>query len=217
MYYLIGDIHGHLEQLQKLAHKVAYDFKPDEDKFIFLGDYIDRGPSSFETIEFLISLSKKADAVFLKGNHEDMLFKFLKGQDVDLYLYNGGRATVASYEKALGSMIIPDNQKDFFSGLKMYYEGDDFIAVHAGLNPEWAELSEQKPIDLMWIRDKFYTDARRWQKTIIFGHTPVQLIKKAPGIHFDENRNIIGIDNGVFLGYPMFCLRWPDKKVYSSL
>ena len=213
---MIADIHGNLEKLQSLIRKVMIDFNRSEDKFIFLGDYIDRGAYAFETVEFLINLSKKTETIFLKGNHEDKFLKFLEGQKVDDYLNNGGKFTVASYEKALGSMTVPREHKEFYAKLLPYYEEEDFIAVHAGLNPEYDDLSSQNEHDLLWIRDKFFFKTKRWHKTIIFGHTPVQNIVPSLGVHFDEKRNIIGLDNGAYLGHPMLCLRWPDKKVYSS-
>ena len=216
MYYIIGDIHGELVKLQSLIRIVITDFDVARDKFIFLGDYIDRGESSFQTVEFLISFAKKYNTVFLTGNHEDMFQGFLDDRDMNFYLFNGGLATVESYKNALGHMTVPNNHKDFFSELKLYYEGDDFIAVHAGLHPACEDLLKQNPDDLKWIREGFYLSKKRWQKTVIFGHTSVQTITKNSGVYFDEKRNIIGIDNGVFLGYPLLCLRWPDRKVYSS-
>lgn len=54
--FVIGDIHGCYMQLVDLLNKI----KPDlyQDKIIFLGDYIDRGPNSYEVIQLLISLQK---------------------------------------------------------------------------------------------------------------------------------------------------------------
>ena len=216
MYYIIGDIHGEFVKLQTLIRTVLADFDVAQDKFIFLGDYIDRGEFTFQTVEFLINFAKKYNAVFLTGNHEDMLQRYLANRDTGFYLYNGGLATVKSYKKALGHMTIPNNHKEFFSELKLYYEGDDFIAVHAGLHPDCEDLLKQNPDDLKWIREEFYLSKKRWPKTVIFGHTPVRMITKNSGVYFDEKRNIIGIDNGVFLGYPLLCLRWPDRKVYAS-
>ena len=98
-YYIIGDIHGSLSNLQNLCKKIE-DVINDDDVIIFIGDYIDRGPHSFEVIEYLISLAKSRTSIFLRGNHEDMLLDYLDGRDSsNIYLVNGGRETIKSYKK----------------------------------------------------------------------------------------------------------------------
>ncbi|MCP4134858.1 MAG: serine/threonine protein phosphatase [bacterium] len=216
MNYFIGDIHGNLDKLVSLFKKLI-DLITDDDTVIFLGDYIDRGPHSYEVIEYLIALSKRFNTVFLKGNHEDMMENYLLGKDIGgAFLFNGGLATIQSYNKHCGEFKFPENHIEFFSNLKLYFEGEGFIAVHAGLNPDVEENEDQDIYDLLWIRDKFYRSNKRWDKTIIFGHTSTSLISRRDMIYMDEERNIIGIDSGVVFGGPLSCLRWPDKKVFQS-
>ena len=70
--FAVGDIHGCFDKLKALLDKIPFD--PQRDTIVFLGDYVDRGPSSYEVVEFLIELKKNCEnAVFLKGNHEEML------------------------------------------------------------------------------------------------------------------------------------------------
>ncbi len=79
----IGDIHGHLDKLQRLMAQVEPTTK---DRVIFLGDYIDRGPDSKGVIEYLIDFQKRfPKTVFLRGNHEQMLLDAM----VEDRLYNG--------------------------------------------------------------------------------------------------------------------------------
>ncbi len=216
-YYIIGDIHGHLSKLKKIISAVSEEIKKS-DTFIFLGDYIDRGPSSFEVIEYLIELSLKYKTVFLTGNHEDMFIKYLTdGANYSNYIKNGGGFTITSYIKNMNELVLPENHKLFFSNLKLYYEGDDFIAVHAGLNPEISNLEEQDRYDLIWIREDFYKYPHKWEKTIIFGHTPTPYINNSDSVYIDEKRNIIGLDtNAMSEGYPLSCIRWPDRKIYQA-
>lgn len=72
---VIGDIHGCCRTLEALLRKVNY--IPEEDRIIFVGDYIDRGPHIRETLDLLIRLQEKAGdrAAFLMGNHEQMLLE----------------------------------------------------------------------------------------------------------------------------------------------
>ena len=88
--YVIGDIHGCYDRLIALMDKINIDL--DSETLVFLGDYIDRGPDSFEVVEYLIDLKKKyPHIIFIKGNHEEMLEKYLSKTDRYTYLINGGQ------------------------------------------------------------------------------------------------------------------------------
>jgi len=64
----VGDTHGDLEATEKIIHKYL---KP-ENKLVFLGDYVDRGPASLENINFLLGQKiEHPDSLYLlMGNHE---------------------------------------------------------------------------------------------------------------------------------------------------
>ncbi len=217
MYYIFGDIHGCLSNLLELFGGIKRDIK-DNDRLIFLGDYIDRGDYSFEVIKFLININKSYDIVFLKGNHEEMFLKYIQGRDDSgIFLDNGGGATLRSYKKNRGEFAVPDEHLKFFGNLKLCFEADDFIAVHAGFNPKVYNMERQTEDDMLWIRETFYRAERRWEKTVIFGHTPARLLGKRRGeVYFDDKKNIIGIDTGAVYGGVLTCLRWPDRKIFQS-
>jgi serine/threonine protein phosphatase 1 len=99
MIYCVGDVHGCLEELKDLLGELKID---PIDEFVFLGDYVDRGPNSKGVIEYLINFSKNHKCTFLMGNHEDMFINYIKNpnfSNASLYLYpvNGGQQTMASY------------------------------------------------------------------------------------------------------------------------
>jgi serine/threonine protein phosphatase 1 len=217
MYYIIGDIHGCLDNLNNLLNKIFSNIT-ETDTIIFLGDYIDRGPSSYDVIELLIDLSKKYNTVFLKGNHEDMLLKYISGiLDFQNYFDNGGMATLRSYREKHGSSVIPPEHELFYGNLLQYYEAKDFIAVHAGLNPKINNIAEQSSYEMLWIRQEFYRSSRKWEKTIIFGHTPCSILHgENKNVYFNESNNIIGIDTGACYGGLLTCLRWPDKTIFQG-
>ena len=69
--FVIGDVHGNYEELMDLLDKINPNLR--QDKLIYLGDYIDRGPQSYKVIRFLIDLQNKygkEHVVLLRGNHE---------------------------------------------------------------------------------------------------------------------------------------------------
>ncbi|MDG1399884.1 MAG: metallophosphoesterase family protein, partial [Candidatus Binatia bacterium] len=71
----IGDIHGSARELAILLREVA---PRPEDRLVFLGDYVDRGPASNEVIALLVDLQARLPGtVFLRGNHEEMMMDFL--------------------------------------------------------------------------------------------------------------------------------------------
>ena len=199
--FAIGDIHGCLDKLKPLLGMIQLDW--EKDLMVFLGDYVDRGPDSKGVIELLLDLKKEhADRlIFLKGNHEWMFTQFLKGEDHDLFLPNGGRKTLESYSVEEGKIDIPQSHRDFLDHLDLYFETNDYIFVHAGLRP-YISISEQSPEDLLWIRSHFLKSSYDWGKRVIFGHTPFS-------VPFIE-ANKVGVDTGAVYGGRLTCLVLPD-------
>ena len=207
--FAIGDIHGCFDKLRSLMDKIDIDI--DRDIIVFLGDYIDRGPSSFEVVEYLIDLKKHfRKSVFLKGNHEEMLEKYLSGYNKLAFLVNGGQETLESYMKQsyiFGASPIPHEHLEFFESLLLFYETDNYIFVHAGLK-ENVPLEMQEPFDLLWIRNSFIRSDYDFGKLVIFGHTPFPEPLVQP--------NKIGIDTGAVYGNKLTCIELPGQLFYNA-
>jgi len=201
--YAIGDIHGCLDRLERLLAKIDPD--PMRDQLVFLGDYIDRGPSSYEVVAYLIALKNRMPgAVFLKGNHEEMFIQYLSGMEHHLFVMNGGQATLDSYMKNKthpDERLIPSEHLYFLSALSLYYQTEDYIFVHAGLREE-IPLELQKSEDLLWIRDDFIASDYDFGKRVIFGHTPFNIPLVQP--------NKIGVDTGAVYGNRLTCVKLPE-------
>lgn len=200
----VGDIHGCLDHLERLMEGVQ---PTEEDRLVFLGDYIDRGPNGKGVIDYLLDFSRRyPTSVFLKGNHEAMFLDFLAGRDQVLFLYNGGGTTLESYREEEG-IRIPKAHLDFLEGLPASYETERFIFVHAGLRPG-IPLEKQQEKDLLWIRDEFIASDYDWSKTVVFGHTPLRepLLEK----------NKIGIDTGAVYGYVLTCCDVEERHCWNS-
>src|SRR5580698_807090 len=95
--FAVGDIHGCVDELAALMRSIA----PGRgDTVVFVGDYVDRGPSANDVIELLLDAEhSEAEMIFLKGNHEDMMLSFLgyPGHYGESFLFNGGAQTLDSY------------------------------------------------------------------------------------------------------------------------
>ena len=206
--FAVGDIHGCLDKLISLMGVI--DIDPEKDTLLFIGDYIDRGTQSKEVVDYLIDLARRQSrVVFLKGNHELMLQLYLSGVDRFHFLANGGQATLDSYLKDRshpGASLIPTAHLDFFDNLRLYYETDQYIFVHAGLKAN-IPLKKQNEWDMLWIRDEFICSDFDFGKRVIFGHTPF----REPLI-LD---NKIGIDTGAVYGNKLTCVELPAVKLYS--
>jgi serine/threonine protein phosphatase 1 len=216
-HFVIGDIHGMLNDLISIYKQILPDLKND-DILIFCGDYIDRGDDVYGTVEYLYEISKRHAVVFLTGNHELMLSDYLKNKNMRLYFQNGGGITVKSFTERTGSFHIPlEFYKILFSRI-YYYETDNFFVVHGGFDPEIANPKDTSEFDMVWIRDRFIKSPRIWQKKIIFGHTPTHFIGLRRGEVFrDDKRNIIGIDTGAVYGGRLTCFVPEEDKIYQSI
>ncbi len=206
--FVIGDIHGCLDLLKDLMNKIPY--RPKRDRLIFLGDYIDRGEDSKGVVDFILSLKEESDNIdFLLGNHEAMLLDYLKGKNRDIYLFNGGTTTLASYRAAQESQgkssFIPDKHISFFSELRPYVELDNYYVVHAGFRPG-KSVENQDLNDMIWIRYEFINSNYDFGKKVIFGHTPFSEPLVMP--------TKIGIDTGAVYGNKLTCVQLPEEIFY---
>jgi serine/threonine protein phosphatase 1 len=207
--FVVGDIHGCFDKLQALMQIIPIDYANDQ--LIFIGDYIDRGSSSLEVMDYLVALKKRVPStIFLKGNHEDMLEKYLDGSDRFTYLFNGGQRTLDDYlnrTKDPKTFPIPPEHLNFYQSLVMHYQTENYIFVHAGIRENVA-LELQDPMDLLWIREPFIYSKFNFGKRIIFGHTPFQQPLVQP--------NKIGIDTGAVYGNMLTCVQLPEVVFYSQ-
>ena len=215
--YAVGDIHGRLDLLLKLEAMIRDDVARlgvgAPSLLVFLGDYVDRGPASRGVLEHLSVRSPLcSEEVFLRGNHEQVLLDFLASPDIlDSWSQFGGLETLFSYGlrpklplaeeakselQAQFSAALPPAHLAFLQHTKLSHETAAQFFVHAGINPR-APLAQQKPSDMLWIRDEFLNSTKRHEKLIIHGHTP------APEPEILSNR--INVDTGAYVTGKLSC------------
>ncbi|EGA88410.1 serine/threonine protein phosphatase [Planococcus donghaensis MPA1U2] len=214
----ISDIHGELELFNELLERIEYDAAVDQ--LILLGDYVDRGPDSKEVLERVIEL-KRQGAIILRGNHDQMMLEAAAEKPCakENWVRNGGLATLHSYDPSIQNTTLPVNgifggHVEFIKEMDYYHETDDYIFVHAGVQPG-VSPHETDPYLLLWIRQEFHT-GYSGNKTVIFGHTPTFVLRGTENydVYFGDNQ-IIGIDGGAVYGGQLNCLELPSKKLYS--
>ncbi len=210
--FAIGDIHGCPVELNVLLDYLA---PTSSDTVCFLGDYVDRGPDARGVIETLIDFAKGPSRnIFLRGNHEDMLLDFAgrEGHFGDVYLENGGAVTLRSYGLAPVAepqlyRRLPAAHLAFLEGLELVSELGRCLSVHAGLRPGVA-LDQQRPEDLMWIREDFFNHPHDFGRPVLFGHTPIRTVKV-------EMPYLIGLDTGLVYGGRLSCLELSSGLLYQ--
>jgi bis(5'-nucleosyl)-tetraphosphatase (symmetrical) len=124
MNYLVGDLQGCCDALQKLLEKIG--FSPSRDRLWLLGDLVNRGPRSLATLRFLRSLDGAATC--LLGNHDLHL----------LAVAAGGRTTRDG--DTLGDILdAPDRLAliDWLRHQRMACSEHGWLMVHAGVVPQW--------------------------------------------------------------------------------
>lgn len=206
--FVIGDIHGCSDLLAELLEKI----KPlgQDDTVIFIGDYIDRGPDSKGVIDIILNLKREHHRVItLLGNHELMLLNAIKGYAEKDFLSMGGEATLQSYSipiESINDLLVrlPEDHLAFFEQLLPCWENEEYIFVHAGLQPG-IHLTQQSPDWLFWSRDEFIKSSYDFGKKVIYGHTPYD--------HPKIDTNKIGIDTGAVYGNTLTCLILPEIKL----
>jgi len=131
--FAIGDIHGCFNAMKELIENKIQLRK--DDKLIFLGDYIDRGPDSKKVLDYIIELqNNRYDIITLCGNHESMLLDAWQNESaVSKWIQNGGSETFRSIG-ADSVKSIDLKYIDFLKNLNWYYTLDKYLFVHAGFN-----------------------------------------------------------------------------------
>lgn len=204
----VGDIHGCADRLRA----ALTDNRLRERRFVFLGDYVDRGPDSFQVVEQLVRWkSLRPDWTFLEGNHDAALRGLLDGTtDPASFIAFGGDATVRSYvskqPRSIAAMLsaFPAHHREFFESLKSYCIEGDIVASHSGI-----------PWDSVWTAQNRIKGAKPWQLDelrgadwrFVFGHYP-----QNHGTPYITDR-IACLDTGCGCGGPLTILLSPEWNV----
>lgn len=225
-FFCIGDIHGCYDELMDLIAKAKeHGFDPysnPEDKFVFLGDFIDRGPFNDKTLEFVCDSVVAGIALSVIGNHEEKFRRFLKGNDIKLK--NGIETTVNQVDARNDALELRKKAFEVLSTLSHYLVLDDgkLVCVHAGIQDRmltweaddkfmkrftiYGEITGETdehgfPVRLDWTMKR---EVKEDSPLIVYGHMPQKEVY--------ENNKTINIDCGCVFGNKLVGLLYPDMK-----
>jgi bis(5'-nucleosyl)-tetraphosphatase (symmetrical) len=123
--YAVGDVQGCYDQLRRLLDRMRFD--PAVDTLWLVGDLVNRGPQSLETLRFVQSLGERAVTVL--GNH-----------DLHLLVIAAGVRKPHRGDTLEAILEAPDREEllAWVRGRKLMHTGFGYAMVHAGLLPQWS-------------------------------------------------------------------------------
>jgi len=217
--YVIGDIHGRLDLLDRMIAAIERDVAEQGPNclIVTVGDYIDRGPKSRQVLDRLLKNPFPGEYIALKGNHEALLEDFLSDPKTGSHWQHlGGLETLHSFGIRVSPLIggrnfeqaaqelraaLTPEQAKFIASLKMSLTAGRYFLCHAGVRPG-VPLERQSDEDLLWIRDEFLDSDEDFGKIVVHGHTPTVEPQVKP--------NRINIDTGAFATGKLTCVVLED-------
>lgn len=225
MFYVLSDIHGCYNELQKA---LSY-WHPETETLVVLGDNIDRGPDSLQVVQELMHLQATygEQVVVLQGNHDESFAKWL----LDTHPSDFGFYYMETYNETLLSFFDHDREKyknstrkqrgqhalykyakevRYLYDLPKYYETEHCLFVHAGINLTLQNGWRSDTQCMNSIGSAFIYAKTKAPKKVFFGHTPTSLIRNEPTNHAvwqSEMGDKVGIDGGVSMGGQLNALK----------
>ncbi|KAI8066815.1 Metallo-dependent phosphatase-like protein [Gongronella butleri] len=161
--FVMGDIHGCIDEFNQLLEKIA--FNPEKDLIILAGDLVAKGPDSIGVIR----RAKEIGAWCVRGNHDDKVIRFKtyelengmpasEDTDGDGFLPEGEEIAkplkLNNYHLALANALSLEDYEYLSScpGIYHFPTWENSVVVHAGLDPNIDDLALQDPFYTMTMR-----------------------------------------------------------------
>lgn len=171
--FVIGDIHGAYRALRQCLDRSGFDY--DSDILISLGDVADGWPDTNTCITELLRIK---NLVYILGNHDFWTLEWMESNVVeDIWYSQGGKATIDSYPNG-----VPEEHLRFLKEARLYYEWENKLFVHAGIDPK-IPVQHNSVQTLLWDRNlsrmvlDFHLKGIDVNLTpyeeVFIGHTPV--------------------------------------------
>ena len=213
----VSDIHANITYFKELLKKIKF---TDNDVLIIVGDFLEKGPASLETLQYIMNLCNSGNAYALWGNCDFWSDAILRPNQTALdnilkYVLRGKRGILYEMIMAQGLSLDQDtnlmnyvkllqnkyhDEWEFLDSLPTIIETNNYIFVHGGIYPD-IPVEEHKISQVMKF-DNFLNQNYSFNKWIIVGHWPVMLyhqnvVSAVPII--EHERKIISIDGGCVL------------------
>lgn len=218
--FMISDLHGHGEGLLHLLRRAQFG---RQDVLVIVGDIVEKGPQSLETLRTVMQLCREYSVYPLMGNVDLLRFQWLMSDDAQLQqtmLRYSISAEKWWHSSFLGEMcreagwelsqemdtqavfpILRERFKaelDFLASLPTVLETQQVIFVHGGLPHEALSALNGTDVQPLLKWDHFWQDGLRFQKYVAVGHWPTALYRSEARHHpiIDHERHILCLDGG---------------------
>src|SRR4029077_12402391 len=221
---LIGDVHGCHDELIALMDRLGYEERdgvhrhPEGRRVIFLGDLVDRGPTTPAVLHTVMAMVEAGSALCVPGNHDIKLMRALQGRPVKVShgLAESLEQLQAEPSEFRAKVIA------FIDGLVSHLVLDDggLVVAHAGMAERRQGRASRRVRDFALYgettgeTDDFGLPVRynwagdyRGRAMVVYGHTPVA--------EPEFLNRTINIDTGLFFGGKLTALRYPEKELAS--
>jgi protein phosphatase len=227
MFNIIGDLHSCFYELIELLTKLGYSWvpnkfsmaHPEHRKVVLVGDITDRGWYPALVFQFVENMIKDVNLFMVKGNHDDKLQRFAKGNNVQLL--HGLDETVKRMEQAgisnerilsfcekLPYFLVLDGSKLVVvhaAWKEKYIDADPFnknVRPHCIFGPTAGQFPNHMPNRIDWAMNREVKTP-----TIIHGHQPIKEVRCLNGVW--------NIDTGCVFGGSLSCLNYPEMTLTS--
>jgi len=223
---VFGDIHGGLKALIQLLEKAEL---KENDRLIFLGDYVDGWSESAQVIAFLLHLSQKQKCVFIRGNHDVWCHEWLKNDIVNpIWFMHGGKSTIESYQNI--DAAEKEKHLEFFENMQDYFVDEhNNLFIHAGFSSMHGPEKEHYASNFSWDRTlwemaltmdkRIKKDSLSYPKRLLLyneifiGHTPTLHYKIEVPM---QGCNVWNIDTGAGFYGKLSCIDIETKAFWQS-
>ena len=215
----VSDIHGNLPFLKGLLDKIGFS---RADILVLVGDMIEKGPASLDTLHFIMELCRTHTVYPVAGNCDDLVPEFALGDgegDAPFFLRylsirpqstlrqmgalaGADRADtledLARLRRAVRERFMPE--LEFLRGLPTVVRTPELLFVHGGVSDE--EHPERLDAWHCMKNDDFRDQRPHFRRWCVVGHWPVTLYRPeipsaAPIV--DVNQRLVSIDGGCVL------------------
>lgn len=202
---IIGDIHGHADELKKLLEKLGYEkqngaYAHPERKVLFVGDYIDRIPQIREVLRIVRSMVDNEHAIALMGNHEYNAICFhyqeTEGGHLRKHLIKNIIQHYETLNEFKNSQTEYEEYIEWFKSLPLFYEDDNFRAVHACWDQENIDFLKNHLHENKLTDELIYQSVRKESRlhAAIEDTLKGKEIKMPEGLFFTDKDGIIRSD-----------------------
>ncbi|WP_240837714.1 metallophosphoesterase [Acidaminobacter sp. JC074] len=210
----ISDIHGHVSHFANLIKRINL---TDDDYLVVIGDFINKGENSYQTLKCLKDLGKRKRTFVLKGNHEysmeiftgskerfHQIYDYLKGDHLETLLdglLEDAELSIDDFKDSDDFFAFVNKEYrhvvDYIRSLPIILYLDDFRFVHGGFD---SELCTQKDEHKFLKFDNYNSLSKINEITTVVGHWPACMLREdklSNMPYFNHEKKIISIDGGM--------------------